>query len=626
MDRLALPAREYAGLDEPSLEDLQGAAAFITWNARDAELVSASGLPTILLGQLESPAQFQKVRLVRSTTRFLADLRLEDVFSALDASWVIPSAGSASSLAMPCAHIGHGGKKIPGAIGVDSFCVGAGDWRGDGRDLWFCQSQSFASARLEIRPGEETHLRLRIQEATRILRCGGLLELRLPTGQDLDPVLSKRLGLQRVDSTAGSLRFCKTQARSYFVEREARVQPAVSVLIISEVHDSRDLEAARLRASIESAHRSLASIPHEILVLQRQLLESELQASLRSCVAEIPQACLFEEQAPLDFAARHEYLRRRASGEYLLLLPAGDILQLDCPTGLLNDARSNHCAALQPKVCDPRDNPLDPAQSAGHGLLIAACAWPIGRLQGSNYRGHTLWRRFLIELEAEGKLIAEDHRAQVITAGLAGRGLRGHALATNSWDCALLQAGRPLAAEAKPRRILVSLLRSMGDCILGSTVLDALHRKHPDAEITLLTEERYTWLFAAHPALTEILAAPRAEGSGNEVFWAEDLQLSVLQEEREYDRLILLSDNLDHCPYFDCGLPFQEFYAILAGMPEAASLPLRLRLPTGSSQAAQVRLQEAGVHGEYAVLHTRAGWPERSPPAELFASASKPAA
>ncbi len=623
MAALPLPHRLFAGLTEPSPEDLAGASTLITWNPAYAQGSLNSGLQVILLGTSETAAVDPRVKLLRSPTRFLADLPLGDVLSALNPAPPVRTQPDQQSgqqpLSTPSVHIGHAGKKIPGAIGVDQFCLDAGDWRGDGRDLWFFQSQSVASLLLRVRSDELSHLLLRLQEATRILQPGGLLHLELPSGRQFDPSIAPRLGLQALPSKPGSLCFRKTQGRSFFVERESQQGPELSVLIVSEVHETKDLEAARLRASIESAQRGLANLPHEILILQRQVLQADLQANLRSCVAEIPQARLFEEQAPMNFGARHEYLRRRAAGQYLLILPAGDIAQPGCLANLLSAAKSKKLAAALPIVLDPRGKALTALASAGHGLLLAADAWPRGLLEDSPYRGQGLWQRFLNELESKQQSIATVPGARILSPGLAGRGLRGQAVAVSREDQALLARGRPARNNSSPENILVSLLRSMGDCILGSTVLDAIHARHPAARITLLTEERYAWLFHAHPAVAEIIAAPRSEGSGSEIFWAEDLQVAHLQEELDYEQVIILSDNLDHCPYFDCGLSFQDFYARLAGYPEAASLPLRLRLPMGSRESARERLREAGVSGDYAVLHTRAGWPERSPPGELFA-------
>ena len=104
------------------------------------------------------------------------------------------------------------------------------------------------------------------------------------------------------------------------------------------------------------------------------------------------------------------------------------------------------------------------------------------------------------------------------------------------------------------------------------------------------------------------------------MFWNEDSLVASLQERSAFDRVLILSDHLDHCAYFDCGLPFQSFYAELAGVPEAAGLPLRLRLPVGQKESARNRLAAEKVGPRYAVLHTRAGWPERSPESSLFAA------
>lgn len=55
-------------------------------------------------------------------------------------------------------------------------------------------------------------------------------------------------------------------------------------------------------------------------------------------------------------------------------------------------------------------------------------------------------------------------------------------------------------------RILVVRFSSLGDVVLTTPLLRAIHRAHPDAQVTFVTKTRYAPLFAASPYVARVIA------------------------------------------------------------------------------------------------------------------------
>src|SRR5262249_3593591 len=139
----------------------------------------------------------------------------------------------------------------------------------------------------------------------------------------------------------------------------------------------------------------------------------------------------------------------------------------------------------------------------------------------------------------------------------------------------------------------------------------------PAAEITVLTEAPYAWLFTDDPDVDRVLAAPPADP--RELFWHEDVVVRrALARHGPFTRLALLSDRLDNLGYMHSGLPMHAFYCEQAGVPEGGDHAPVLALAERHRAAARRRLQSLGIGGRYAVLHTRAGWAEKTPPDALL--------
>lgn len=196
---------------------------------------------------------------------------------------------------------------------------------------------------------------------------------------------------------------------------------------------------------------------------------------------------------------------------------------------------------------------------------------------------------------------------------VGGRPLRASRLAPLHFDARL--RAQPRGAE--PDRILLCCLRGFGDCVLALAALAGLRARWPRAEITVLTELPYAWLFTHDPAADRVLAThPLA---ADELFWQEDqLLCAVLAQHGPFAHLALLSDRLDHERYQFAGLPLHAFYAEQAGVPEAARIAPTLALAEAHRSAARATLARHGITGRYAVLHANAGWAEKNPPDALF--------
>ncbi|MDP0501987.1 MAG: glycosyltransferase family 9 protein [Verrucomicrobiota bacterium JB022] len=69
----------------------------------------------------------------------------------------------------------------------------------------------------------------------------------------------------------------------------------------------------------------------------------------------------------------------------------------------------------------------------------------------------------------------------------------------------------PLPLESPPKRILIIRLSAIGDVIMASSVLPALRRQWPQAEIHWLTEELGAELLQDHPHLKRVWVWPRRQ-------------------------------------------------------------------------------------------------------------------
>lgn len=86
-------------------------------------------------------------------------------------------------------------------------------------------------------------------------------------------------------------------------------------------------------------------------------------------------------------------------------------------------------------------------------------------------------------------------------------------------------------ADAPPKKILVVMLRRLGDVILTTPALAALKKKHPDATLDFLVEAPGAEAVAGHPAIDEILVYD-AKGPLDSLAWAMKIRA------RKYDWVV----------------------------------------------------------------------------------------
>jgi len=100
------------------------------------------------------------------------------------------------------------------------------------------------------------------------------------------------------------------------------------------------------------------------------------------------------------------------------------------------------------------------------------------------------------------------------------------------------RSGGPRPLQTTPQRILVGLLLPIGDTLLTTPALAALHHHFPDAEITALVSTSNAGILDGNPDIARCVQAPTLGGVG----MAEQLVSSVraLHQER-YDLIISLS-------------------------------------------------------------------------------------
>ncbi|MEM7202218.1 MAG: glycosyltransferase family 9 protein [Planctomycetota bacterium] len=520
-------------------------------------------------------------------------------------AWAVVRAAAPATEAR-IAHVGHRGAKVSAdAVGFDTFRQHAGDWIAEPRDLWCCDSQQFDVVLLTPDWRQMLEPRVAINESLRILRVGGSLVIR----DDAPDAVQAIVADAATTSDRGFLVTPKHAGRSWFVRAASRPTPAVSVLIVSEVQQPETLDIPRLRATIAAAHASLGDVPHEILVLVRHRADADSLAALRELAATIPECHLEVELAPDPLPRRLEKIRRVARGRRLLILGSGTVAVGAALRTLCRDADDADADAAVPRFVSPSGTGIDASQAPGSCLLIKADAWPPGTLDHSPYRTHELWNVWF-----DAPLVVDT--AEVVSAGWGARPIQACGPGELAFDAGL--AARRAAVTGSPTggHALVVALRTMGDCILATALLPALNRRH--RSVTVMAEGRFGWVFRRHPDVHEVLLAPDLDPEG--LFWHEQELIAHVVEARQFDALVLLSDRLDNVPYFRTPSTFGEFYARQAGVERSDLETYYLALSADDRSSARRVLADHGVAGDYAVLHTVAGWQERTPPATLFAA------
>ncbi|MEZ6038478.1 MAG: glycosyltransferase family 9 protein [Planctomycetota bacterium] len=637
---------------------LRDAACLIAADETWLEAAATAGTKTIYLAdghpdRVALPEALRNFRadnlhVLRSGTNFRRDLPLRLINEALEhfVPGVTGEDRSESSLCrarlQPYMHgriadLGHGGHKVhPDAVGVDFFKFDETDWIGDVRDLWFFGSDSFDSVYSSHCLEDLWHPHQALAEWTRILKPGGHLSLFLPlrdfypnvgtpganpghkddyVPEDVEQFL-RELGhceivhSARVERENSFELVAKKKARrSFFVMRETRPTPQVSVLVVADPSTDANADATAICATVATAQAALAGCEHEVLVLDRTRCDGDHRAAVRDLAARDARVHVVEDRRPLPYTQRWEQLRRLARGETLLVLQPGTMLAPGAGDRLREAIVSGAAAAL-PLASDPQGRVHAAGDAARSCLMLPSASWPIGALEQSPYTTDQLWHDVAQRLAA-----AAVDGARAITAGQRGRPLAARGRARRLFDARLGGAGVDPMRSAAPQRILVVMLRTLGDCVLATPVLDALRRRHPDARIEVLTERPYAWIFAQHDAVDAVLTA---DGLPAEQFaLAEDRAVTTALEHGDYDRLVLLSDRLENVTYHHSGLSLADFYAVQAGVPEACGMPPRFGLADAARAAWGERRRQLGVSGRYAVVHTRAGWADKSPPAAL---------
>lgn len=652
-------ALSFSGDDDPAnvRELLASAACFVAADEGWLETAAAAGTPTIWLADGRTDAvplpralhafAGDRLQVLRSDTNFRRDLPLSLLNRALERC--VPGiAGDDHSESSLCrerlrpflqgriADLGHGGHKIaPHAIGVDFFKFDASDLIGDVRDLWFFADQGFDTVYSSHCLEDLWHPHQALAEWTRVLRPGGHLVLFLPlrdfypnvgteganpghkddyVPEDVEGLL-RELGHVEVVHSARVERehsfevvARKKAGRSFFLLRDQRPRPVVSVLVVADPSHDRLRDATSVCATVAAAQAALAPVPHEVLVLDRTRSEGDQRAAVQDLAAREHRVHVLTDRRPLPLGARYELLRRAARGEHLLVLAPGTLPAPDCGARLL--AALAGAPAVRATCVDPLGRPLPDAAAPGACLLLHASAWPTSALEQTSFTSPLLWHAVAERLQA-----APVAEALAVTAGSHFAPLTARAGARQQFDRALLQASVDPFAAPPPSRILVAMLRTLGDCVLATPVLDALQRRHPGALIDVVTEQAYAWVFASHPAVASVIAVPGLPESS--MFWAEDRAVAAALAERDYDRLVWLTDRHEHVSYHHSGLTLADFYAEQAGVPEVLGESPRVRLaPEPVARCSALRAQH-GLQGKYAVLHTRGGWPEKSLPDAL---------
>lgn len=651
----------FAGDGDPAAmaELLRDAACLIAADETWLEAAATAGTRTIYLAdghpdRVALPAALrnfrqENLRVLRSGTNFRRDLPLRLIHEALEhfVPGVTGDDRSESSLCrarlQPYMHgriadLGHGGHKVhPDAVGVDFFKFDETDWIGDVRDLWFFASDSFDSVYSSHCLEDLWHPHQALAEWTRILKPGGHLSLFLPLRDfypnvgtpNANPGHKDDYVPEDVEQFLRDLGHCeivhsarverensfelvarKKARRSFFVQRETRPAPQVSVLIVADPSHDTAADAAAICATVATAQTALAGCEHEVLVLDRTRCDGDARAAVRDLAARDARVHVVEDRRPLPYGQRWENLRRLARGEALLVLQPGTMLA-PAAGPALRAALADGAGAAVPLTSDPLGRAFADGDASSSCLLLPASAWPIGALDDSPYSTPRLWQDV-----AQQRAAVTVPGARAISTGERARPIAARGLARRRFDEQLGANGTDPMRPTPPRSILVVMLRTLGDAVLATPVLGALRRRHPDARIEVLTEKAYAWIFEQHAAVDAVLIA---DGMPDRPFFvAEDRVVATALEAGRHDRLVMLSDRLESVSYHHSGLTLADFYALQAGVPEACGLPPELALAAAPRAAWQQRRRQLGLQRPYAIVHTRAGWVDKSPPAALL--------
>ncbi len=633
---------------------LRDAACLISADATSLEAAAAAGTKTIYLadgraGAAAEPAALKDfdpslLRVLRSDTNFRRDLPLRKINEALE-HFVPGVTGEDRSESSLCrerlapylngriADLGHGGHKVHAdAVGVDFFKFDETDWIGDVRDLWFFESQSFDSVYSSHCLEDVWHPHQALEEWTRILRPGGHLSLFLPlkdfypnvgtpgcnpghrddyVPEDVEGFL-RDLGHVEVVHSARVERehsfevvAKKKAGRSYFVQRSAQPAPTTSVLLVADPSHDPAADAAAICASVASAQAALEGSAYEVLVLDRTRSDGDARASVQDLAARDPRVHVVCDRRPLPYAARWELLRQRAVGQELVVLEKGALMTPSAGAAM-REALAGGARAAFPVACDPAGERWPEETAASCCLWLRSADWQPGALDARAYTTPALWSQLAGELAAR-----EVPSATLITAAEQGRPVTARGCARRLFDQQLRSKAIRCAGAVESSSILFVMLRTLGDCVLATPTLTALRRRHPNARIEVLTERAYAWIFAQHAAVDAVLTT---EGTPqDQMFLGEDRAVATALEHGDYDRLVLLSDRLENVTYHHSGVTLADYYALQAGAPEACGAAPELALPSDVVTSWQGRCAAAGIAGRYAVVHTRAGWNEKTP-------------
>jgi len=647
---------------------LRGAQVFITTEEDHLAEAARLEVPTVyvadgLAGQgiPEALGRFAdgQLRVVRSQTPFRCDVALRELHEAIEefAPGTLED-GLAESrkcrerlrhhLHGRLADLGHGGTKIlPHAIGVDFFRVDHFDHIGDCRDLWCFADQSFDTVYSSHCLEDLWHPYQALDEWTRVLRPGGKLVLYLPLRDfypnvgtpganpghkdDYIPEDVERflLDLGHMDVVHAARQEAensfeivaqKRATRTWSFVQAGRPRPEVSVLVLGDLGGDHTRPVLDVVATVESCRVSLGNTPFEILVLQRHRLHGDDHAAVHDLQSRIPECRIVEDLDPLPYVQRVERLRQDARGDWLLIVTPGVIPTGDSLATLVRRAAEMSIDLAEPCLVDLCGQPQDPEQAPGSCVLVRSEAFPVGANRWTPYLTPLYWEGLKKDLQRSGRRVARVAEAVVHTPGWAGSSVRTRGPVRLRFDERLIASGPALSSlQSLPvvgEKVLLCILKTLGDCIFALPVVDQLVASIPGIKLTVLTEDPYAWVFVNHPGVAEVLTI--SVTSLEPVYLQEDAVLDVALGDRDFDRLIILSDRLDNVTYHHSGHDLRTFYGLQAGLAaECQRLP-RIYLGRSARERAHRVLASEGVTKEYAVVHTRAGWSEKCPDLAVF--------
>lgn len=651
---------------------LRGCRVFVTTELRHLAQAAVLGTPTVYvadgLGSSDAEATAlaafapTRLRVVRSATPFRRDLALDDLHDAIEAlapdtlqRGLSESAKCrerlACHLAGRIADLGHGGSKIaPHAVGVDFFKCAAWDHIGDVRDLSVFADGSFDTVYSSHCLEDLWHPEQALREWLRVLRPGGRLVLYLPlrdhypnvgtpganpghkddyVPEDVVAMLERIGGVEVLVAARREAEdsFEVVAARTVPVAPGTRSLPApeVSVLLVAErSHAGADV-VADLIATATVAHAQLAGIAHEVLILLREHLQGDDRAAVFDLAARWPECRIVEDLLPHAWPARVRRLTAQATGRYVLALQPGALPLSGALPALLARARRDGADLVRPALRD-----LD-GRAVGHDDEPGVCVLVRReRLAGevaaaTPYLTAMWWNGLADDLRALGDRVCDVEDAVVHTPGATARHPGACGPVRSTFDRALRARGVAgtalLRAPEMRENVLLCVLKTLGDCVLALPVVDELAARHPELRLTVLCEAPYAWVFASHPAVRTVLTVPVCDVQPYTM--QEDACLHAVLAEREFDRVVILSDRLDNATYHHSGTDLRSFYAWQAGLPAAAARRPGLHLASAARARAQRALHDRGVLAPYGVLHTQPGWQEKRPPRALFVAVAQ---